>query len=242
MKLSIIIPTYNEEKYLPYLFETIEGQTWRDFEVIVADNHSTDKTREIAQKFGAKVVDGGLPGAGRNRGASVAQGEILLFVDADILLPAADFLEKSVKEFASQNFGIGTCLLVPISEKLIDQLMHGAYNQYMKLVQDFSPHAPGFCLFTTRECYNAVGGFDEEIKLAEDHYFTRQVIKKTSYAYGILKSYKMPVSVRRMDRDGRVIVASKYLLCEMYMWTRGAIKSDIFKYRFGHDSDQIDQS
>lgn len=233
MKLSIIIPTYNEEQYLPYLLETIEAQTWRDFEVIVADNYSRDKTRQIARKFGAKVVNGGLPGVGRNRGAAVAQGSILLFLDSDIILPAADFLEKALKEFAERKLGIATCYLLPMSEKIVDQILHGLYNQYMKLMSDVSPHSPGFCLMTRRDVYNKVGGFDEEIKLAEDHYFTRQACAFTSY--GILTDYKIPVSVRRFDKDGRATMATKYFFVEMYMWTRGAIKSDIFKYRFGHD-------
>ncbi|MEN6592532.1 MAG: glycosyltransferase family A protein, partial [Methanobacterium sp.] len=59
MKISIIIPTYNEEEYLPYLLESIKRQDFTDYEVIVADAHSTDKTREIAKSFGAKIVDGG---------------------------------------------------------------------------------------------------------------------------------------------------------------------------------------
>ena len=71
MILSIIIPTYNEEEYLPVLLESIKEQSFDDYEVIVADANSTDKTREIAKEYGCIVVDGGLPAVGRNNGARI---------------------------------------------------------------------------------------------------------------------------------------------------------------------------
>ena len=75
MILSIIIPTYNEEEYLPVLLESIKKQNFNDYEVIVADANSTDRTREIAKEYGCLIVDGGLPAVGRNNGAKVAKGE-----------------------------------------------------------------------------------------------------------------------------------------------------------------------
>ena len=62
MKISIIIPTYNEEEYLPKLLESIKSQDFTDYEVIVADAQSNDNTREIAKEYGCVVVEGGLPG------------------------------------------------------------------------------------------------------------------------------------------------------------------------------------
>ena len=76
MKISIIIPTYNEEDYLPALLKSIQRQNFKDLEVIVADAHSTDKTLEIAKKYNCKIVPGGLPAVGRNNGAKIAQGEL----------------------------------------------------------------------------------------------------------------------------------------------------------------------
>jgi glycosyltransferase involved in cell wall biosynthesis len=78
-KISIIIPTKNEETCLPKLLDSIKSQDFPDYEIIIADANSTDKTREIAKSYGCIVVDGGLPAVGRNRGAEVANGEILLF-------------------------------------------------------------------------------------------------------------------------------------------------------------------
>ncbi len=92
MKLSIIIPTFNEESYLPHLLESIKRQDFSDYEVIVADAGSKDSTRDIAQEWGCKVVEGGLPSVGRNRGTEAASGEYLLFFDSDVFL-TRDYLE-----------------------------------------------------------------------------------------------------------------------------------------------------
>ncbi len=94
--LSIIIPTYNEEEYLPYLLRSIEAQSYTDFEVIVADNGSTDTTAKLATDSGARVVSGGNPAEGRNSGAAAAKGENLLFLDADVILPDPWFLQMTI--------------------------------------------------------------------------------------------------------------------------------------------------
>ena len=93
-KLSIIIPCKNEEEQLPKLLASIKRQTFTDYEIIVADAHSKDRTREIAESFGARVVEGGMPGPGRNKGALQAQGTHLLFLDADVTFLSHRYLEN----------------------------------------------------------------------------------------------------------------------------------------------------
>ncbi len=68
--LSIVVPTFNEEDFLPRLLASIEAQDYADREVIVADNRSRDRTRAIARAHGARVVTGGS----RRRGATGAHG------------------------------------------------------------------------------------------------------------------------------------------------------------------------
>ena len=79
VKLSIIIPTYNEEEYLPKLLYSIKEQEFKDYEIIVADAGSVDRTREIAESNGCKVIEGGLPAVGRNNGAKIAKGKYFYF-------------------------------------------------------------------------------------------------------------------------------------------------------------------
>ena len=231
--LSIVIPTYNEEKNLPWLLESIRDQEGVDYEIIVADNASTDRTVKIARSCGARIVAGGLPAAARNRGAAVAKRETILFLDADVILPARDFLAVSLAEFNDKNYGIATCRVIPISEKMIDKLFHRAYNAYLKTLRPIIARAPGFCILTRKSLHVAINGFDETIVLAEDHDYARRMAKISKF--GILKSYPIIVSVRRFDRDGRFRIAVKYLLCEAYMMVKGPVRSDIFKYRFGHE-------
>ena len=95
--LSIIIPTWNEEKYLPRLLDCIRNQTYKNYEIIVADANSKDNTRKIAKKFGCRITNGGLPAVGRNNGAKIAKGYFLIFIDADVQIEN-DFLENSVNE------------------------------------------------------------------------------------------------------------------------------------------------
>ncbi|MFH0928270.1 MAG: glycosyltransferase [bacterium] len=232
MRVSIIIPTWNEEAILPTLFSNLRAQSFRDFEVIVADANSSDRTREIATGFGARVVPGGLPGAGRNAGARVAQGEILLFLDADVVLPDPGFLEATVREFETKRFDLSTCLLMPISTRLGDRIMLWFYNAYTLATTRILAHVPGFCVFVKRSLHEKIHGFDEQVVFAEDHEYARRAVQFGRF--GFLKSRKLPMSMRRFDRDGRLQTALKYACAEVYMIFKGGIKSDIFKYSFGH--------
>ena len=103
-KVSIIIITLNEEKYLPRLLDSLKQQTYKDFEIIVSDSNSNDKTVEIAKEYSKNFKEFSIkklgiakgPAYGRNQGAKLAKYENLLFLDADTILPS-NFLEKMLK-------------------------------------------------------------------------------------------------------------------------------------------------
>src|SRR3989338_6213998 len=130
--LTIIIPTKNEESYLPRLLESIRTQTLQPVEVIVSDAQSTDATREIAVSFGARVIEGGPISFGRNAGASHAHTDFLLFLDADVELRDPHFLEKALEEMVERRLRIATCDVFPLSDAFIDHAMHKAYNTYVR--------------------------------------------------------------------------------------------------------------
>ena len=123
MILSIIIPTYNEEACLPVLLESIKKQSFDDYEIIVADANSTDKTREIAESYECIVTEGGLPAVGRNNGAKIAKGEYLLFLDSDLKL-TDDYLRNVIYEFRMERAGIAITQMLPMSNKVEDKLFH----------------------------------------------------------------------------------------------------------------------
>lgn len=233
MEFSIIIPTLNEEVLLPNLLKDLQAQTFQDFEVIVADAGSKDRTVEIAQTMGARFVLGGLPAVGRNRGAEVAGGNFLIFLDADTRI-APDFLERVHAELEERFLDLATCEMEPLSQNSLDGLLHDFANLAIKIGQFADPHAPGFCLIISKRLFRRVGGFDESLKLAEDH----DLVKRASQfrPLRVLNSARVQVSVRRLEKEGRIKLISKYVAVELYRILLGEIKTDIFKYEFGHFS------
>ena len=99
-KISVVIPTYNEEKYLSNSLESFKNQTYKDFELIIADGGSTDDTRNIAGQFGAKFIN--VPDSNvvraRDAGLRIAKGNILVGADADTYYPP-DHLENIWNEY-----------------------------------------------------------------------------------------------------------------------------------------------
>lgn len=234
-KLTIAIPALNEEKTLPILLRSIQEQRFTDYEVVIANSvRTTDRTAAVAEAFGARVVSPSpSPGAGRNVAARHAKGDILLFLDADVVLPNPEFLKSGIAEFERRGFGTATCRVDPLSKNVFDKAFHEAFNYFMAVTSDVLPHAPGFCIFARRSVHEAIGGFDEEIRLAEDHDYVYRASKLAKF--GLLKSCRIPVSVRRLERDGRFNILVKYVFAELYMRTKGQIKTDFFNYEFGYD-------
>ncbi len=230
--LTVVVITKNEEKNLPVLLESIRHQTLQPREVIVSDANSTDKTRKIAKKYGARIIDGGLPSVGRNRGAEAAQSDYVLFLDADVELRDPEFLEKSLGEMLEKNYGLATCDVFPLSDAFVDHFMHKAYNSYVRAWGSMFPHAPGFCMFVKKDLHHQMNGFDEQISFCEDHDYAQRFKKIGNF--GFLKSTKIPVSIRRLDRDGRMKIAVKFMMAELHLAFLGPIKHDKFKYTFGH--------
>jgi glycosyltransferase involved in cell wall biosynthesis len=226
--ISIIIPTLNEEHYLPKLLECIKNQSYKNYEVIVADANSKDKTRQIAKKYGCKIVSsGGLPGVGRNNGAKVAKGDILLFLDADSLIDK-DFLKISLEDFERNKLDVAGSYLYPASNKLIDKIFLGIFNIWIYATQFFYPNACGTGIFCKKWLHKKVNGFDETIKLSEDMDYVRRCGKIGKFR--ILKNSKVIYSMRRYDREGRFKVASKLFLSALYRIFFGEIRSNVFKY------------
>lgn len=230
LPVSIIIPTFNEEKYLPRLLKSIKLQTNQPTEIIVSDAYSIDRTRTIARRSGCKVVDGGLPAQARNTGAKAATQNLLLFLDADVVLPKR-FLEKTVTEMVGRNLDIASCFIKPMSTFKLDSFLHGFFNYYLKFTRTFHPHIPGFCIFVYKDIHEKIQGFDETLFLAEDQDYVRRAKKFGKFSY--LKTYKIPVSVRRLSEDGRFRFAAKYVAIEMHLIFLGKIRRNIFKYEFG---------
>jgi len=230
MKVSIIIPALNEEKTLPVLLDSIKAQDFSDYEVIVADANSKDRTREIAAEYGCRVVDGGLPAVGRNAGAAAAVGEFLFFLDADVVLPHG-FVRNVYGEMQDRYFDLATCEIRPLSNYRLDRVLHRMINLAVFLNLRIDPKAFGFCIFVTRRLFNRVGGFDQTIYVAEDNDF----VKRASHFRHLhfLASAYIIVSIRRFEKEGRFAYMKKGVKLNLYRAFRGEIRSDeVVKYEF----------
>lgn len=171
--ISFVIPAYNEEKYLPAtlraLFDSAKA-VGEPFEVIVADDASTDRTSDVAREFGARVVatNNRQIAATRNAGARDARGDTFFFVDADTLA------NPTAIRFALRALGngaVGGGCLFRYDEPV--PLWTRAVYPFTMLACRMAKIVGGCFLFCTREAYTAVGGFCEQMFAAEELEFMR---------------------------------------------------------------------
>jgi serine protease Do len=228
--LSIIIPTLNEERWLPRTLTELKNQDFKDYEIIIADADSLDDTVKIAESFGCRITEGGLPAKGRNKGAEIASGDLFLFIDADLLSLPAGFLNEVIKKFKNRNLDVASFPIHP-QGNMIDRIFYTLYNFWAGLTQNFLPHATNVIL-VKKEIHKALNGFDERVMFAEDHDYVRRAEKYGKF--GFIDIEPVLVSARRLKRDGRFSTYLKYVLAGFWMMFFGSIKSDIFKYRFSY--------
>ncbi|MBW2988351.1 glycosyltransferase, partial [Candidatus Woesearchaeota archaeon] len=222
-ELSIVIITKNEEHYLPRLLGSIRTQEYKDYEIIVADNNSSDKTREIARDAGCIVVDGGLPAEGRNAGARVARGRYLLFLDADVVLPQG-FLPRVLEEFKQRELGIAEFYARPIDCRALDKIGVWLWNLAITPLSKFRPLGYGHCVLVKAEIHKKLGGFDTSLTHAEDIDYFRRAIQITKFA--IIKSKRVFVSMRRFYTQGylQTMLKLAYATIQCFIHKRPKVK------------------
>lgn len=177
--LSFIVPAYNEELELPRALAAIRAAaeaSTQPYEIIVVDDASTDGTAEVAKSVGAVVVPVQYRhiAAVRNAGARAAKGDVFIFVDADtFILPAhvAGVRAALAAGCAGGGARIITDGLVPLWGRVFVRVFSALYFAAANL-------GAGAFLFTTRENFEAVGGFDERCFAGEEFYFTRALKKR----------------------------------------------------------------
>lgn len=166
--VSFVVPAHNEERLLPatlHAIHQVAAACGIDYEVIVADDASTDRTAHIAADSGARVVavKHRQISATRNSGARAASGDFLVFVDADTLINR-DVLLRAIEAVADGAIGGGATVHfdghIPLyARALIPWLT--AMMRSMRL-------AAGCFVFCTRSAFEAAGGFDERLFGAEE--------------------------------------------------------------------------
>jgi len=177
MLISIIIPAFNEEKFIGQCLQSILllNKSTFDYEVIVVDNGSSDNTVEIAKESGANVLikSEGNVSAVRNYGAKSAKGEFLAFVDSDCIV-SQDWLANAVDSLAKNNVdAVGAFPESPPNSGWIAKvLQENAKNKVGENIK----YLPACNVIVKSDVFWSVGGFNEELETNEDVDFSAKLV------------------------------------------------------------------
>ena len=183
--ISIVIPTYNASKFMPHLLDSIFKQAIDDMEVLIVDDCSTDNTVEIAGQYPTRIIKmdkNGGPAKARNKGVEEAGGDIIFFLDSDVVV--LDGTVREVKEYFENNPSakcvIGVCATEPLNRGFVPKYM--AMFEYIHLLgapdKKVSVFAPR-CGAIKKRLFQEAGGYDESYKGAdvEDFELARRINK-----------------------------------------------------------------
>jgi len=212
--ISVIIPAYNEEDFIGATLDNVE-EAIREYheryphpvEVIVVNNNSTDRTEEIARERGARVVFEGKNqiAASRNAGGREAQGEIVAFLDADDHM-SSNLLIIVHEMMMSGNFvGGGVAKIFRDNAHPLAVLLE-SYNNLARRVLGMSTGL----IYTTKETFSRVGGFDERYYAAEEGAFVvsvKRLGKREGKKFGNIREGHVTKSGRKFkELSSRALV------------------------------------
>ena len=244
-EFSIIIPTLNEEKFLPHLLASLTRQNFQgNWEVIIVDGKSADKTKRIAEAYKKKLDNISIISSERgvskqrNVGAKKAKYNYFIFLDADTVIPE-NFLKKVAKKInPNEKLLVGLPLILPLKGTVVDYAMvYIAYNFFL-LVGKFKPLVTGMCLITTKENHRQINGFNEQLFYAEDMDYGLRSIKRGA-RYHMYATIRLFASVRRGRKMGRRNLGKAWFSWYVQLITKGRIENQsAHDYPYGHYTSQ----
>jgi glycosyltransferase involved in cell wall biosynthesis len=181
--LTIIIPTFNEEKYITNTLSSIYNQNGiNGTRVIVSDNHSTDKTRQkvkllskvYSEKIDIEIINGGSVSVGRNNGVKISTTKYVLFIDGDSVLYDKNTIQYALNEIINKKCELLTCKVKSDNGSIKTVIIFKLFNLINRFLSLKTPFAIGTFFLTDRNVFNSLGGFDETIKNSEDFCLSKQ--------------------------------------------------------------------
>lgn len=235
---SIIIITLNEEQYVKKILSSLVSQTYKDFEVILVDADSEDKTIGVIKSFSKDLplriftIHKRNLSASRNLGAEHARGRYLFFIDADNTINS-NFLEESYK-LLKENSSIDVIIprIVPSNNKLTDKIFFVLSFYFLKpFLYTNRPFTTGPNILVKKDIFSKVHGFDENVYVGEDHDIIRR-FKKHHAKMVLLYNLVVVFSTRRFDQEGAIIYI-KYAYAWIYQLLFSKVKNHIYDYKMG---------
>lgn len=171
--ISVLVTAYNEEKDLPLCLDSIRSCDYdkEKYEIIVIDNNSTDKTADIAKRYGARVIKESKQGNtfAVSTGMKEATGEIIAMTDADSIVDRS-WLSEIEKLFADSKIAAATGTAdILTRSKFFNKISEFFYEIFLKFNALLGkPHLTGFNLIVRKSAYDAVGGIDERFTMSPD--------------------------------------------------------------------------
>ena len=222
MRISIIIPAYNEEKLLPRCLNSIfKNDLPHDFEVIVVNNNSTDNTAKVARSFpGVKVINESKKGVtkARQAGFLASSGDILVFFDADNVI-SKDWFRIAIEKFTDDD-GL-VALSGPYHYENIPKpvvFLESVYNNFImpvgekiwqRVFRQGGIMLIGGNFAVRREVLKKVGGFNVDLEFyGEDTNLTRRIAKVGKIKF--IKELSVYSSPRRFKGEGGIKLGAKY--------------------------------
>lgn len=186
VKVSVIIPTYNREKFLKRAIESVLKQTFQDFELIIVDDGSTDETKKTVESFQSDKIkyiyqeNSGGGAKPKNSGIKVAQGEYIAILDSDDEWLSAK-LEKQVK-FLEEHPGVSVvgCNFLINGKK---EYKIPRYKNIFKRMLVTDDMGPGSIMMYWWEVFNKAGLFDENLRSGQDKEMRIRLAKKYEFGF-----------------------------------------------------------
>ena len=205
--ISVIIPVFNCERYLAEAIESVLAQTWRDIEIIIVDDGSTDGSADVAQRFARSVrydfVPHGGAGAARNRGVDLARGDYLAFLDAD------DLWVESKLELQMAAFDAGPqvdAVFAYVNQFISPDLSSDLAQKIICPPESMPGRVPGTMLIPT-PIFRRVGPFCETLTVGEFvEWYSRAIdlrLKELMVSEVVLRRRLHATNLGIVNRDAR---------------------------------------
>lgn len=242
--LAIIIPTLNEEGFIGKLLDSIYKQTIKPKEIVVVDAYSKDLTKAEVIKRQAKLpqlkfyqIPKSTVSKQRNLGALQTTANEILFLDADMILKDKNCLEEYFKEVKERDLDAAAATNLPTSNYWKDQVFFTSMNLLYLAIRPLWPMANGMNIYVKRKFFKKIGGFDDSIKIGEDHDFIQRIVR-VGAKFKYLKNVSLYTSPRRYQKMGRRKFAIKMIRSFMHVVRHGYKDNPVeIDYEFGkHNS------